>query len=232
MAKVMLVEDDNNICNILVKYFENAEITIVVMNTGEDALDFLMHNSIDLIILDIMLPGIDGIEVCRKIREKDTVPVIMLTAMGESYDRINGLNIGADDYVVKPFDPNELVARANAMFRRSLNYNKDANESTNLDIMKFDNLIINKRSFEIYLDGSIIPFPRREFQLLSFLAENKNRVFSRSQLIESLWGWDFEGEDRVIDLYIKRIRNRINSDISKKWQITTIRGIGYKFEVK
>lgn len=231
--KVLIVEDDRNICNIVGKYFENEQFEVCAMYNGEDALSFIEKNSVDLVILDLMLPGISGYQVCAKVREKNAVPVIMLTAKGEINDKIDGFETGADDYVVKPFDPKELIARARAILRRtSLMKNpSDANEEKTKNTLKFKSLVIDKDSFAVYLEDENVILPRREFQLLEFLAANANKVFSRSQLIDTIWGWDFEGDDRVIDLYIERLRKRLKTEKGINWSIKTVWGVGYKFEV-
>ena len=226
MPRVLIVDDDINICKIVEKYFLKEGFEILISQTGEDALNLIHNNSLELIIMDLMLPGMDGNEVCQIIREKHHIPIIMLTAKGEVYDRIKSLNIGADDYVIKPFDPNELVARAGAVLRRMKSRAWDKS-----NVIKFDFLIINKDSCEVFVGNQKAIFPRREYMLLEFLACNPNIVFSRSQLIEAIWGFDFDGEDRVIDLYIERIRKRIKIKRDTNWTIKTVWGMGYKFEV-
>jgi DNA-binding response OmpR family regulator len=231
MQKILLVEDDVNICNIIKKYFETHKFQVYVKFSGEDALSFISNNEVDMVILDIMLPGITGMEVCKKIRENYIIPIIMLTAKGEVIDKIEGLKIGADDYVVKPFDPNELIARAQAILRRTNFTHKQLSFNKDLNLLKFQDLIINKEANEVFLNDKKIIVPRREFQLLEFLTSNTNKTFNRNQLIEFIWGYDFDGEDRVIDLYIERLRKRLKIDKEVNWKIKTVWGIGYKFEV-
>lgn len=227
MSKVLIVDDDINICNITRKYLEKENFEVHVRFNGEDALEFLKNNSVDIAILDVMLPGIDGVKVCEEIRNNSSTPIIMLTAKGQVEDKITGLKTGADDYVVKPFDPNELVARVQTVLRRVPS--TDTQKKT--VAIKTDNLEFNSESFEILVDGKNISLPKRELQLLEFLLKHPNKVFSRDQLIESIWGWDFEGEDRAVDLYIQRLRKRIKTQGKSNWSIKTIWGIGYKFEV-
>lgn len=227
MKKVLIVDDDINICNITRRYLEKEGFEVYVKYNGEDALDFLKTNNVDIVILDIMLPGIDGIQVCEEVRRISTVPIIMLTAKGQVEDKIKGLKTGADDYVVKPFDPNELVARVQTVLRRVTS----TDQQEILSIIKYENLVVNLKSFEVLVEGRNVDVPRREFQLLEFLIKNPNKVFSRDKLIESIWGWDFEGEDRTIDLYIQRLRKRLKTQKKVNWSIKTVWGIGYKFEV-
>ncbi len=227
MERILIVDDDVNICNITRRYFEREAFKVDTRFDGEGALEFLESNNVDIVILDIMLPGIDGVKVCESIRKRSSIPIIMLTAKGQVEDRIKGLKTGADDYVVKPFDPNELVARVQAVLRRapSGDFNKVS------DVIKFDSLEVNVESLEVLVNGKGINLPKREYQLLEFLIKHPNRAFSRGQLIESIWGWDFEGEDRTIDLYIQRLRKRLKTYGKVNWSIRTIWGIGYKFEV-
>ncbi len=227
MERILIVDDDVNICNITRRYFERESFKVHTRFNGEGALEFLESNNVDIVILDIMLPGIDGVKVCENIRKRSSVPIIMLTAKGQVEDRIKGLKTGADDYVVKPFDPNELVARVQAVLRRTPS--GDLGKASS--VVKLDSLEINVESFEVSVDGREVNLPKREYQLLEFLIKHPNRAFSRSQLIESIWGWDFEGEDRTVDLYIQRLRKRLKTHGKVNWSIRTIWGIGYKFEV-
>ena len=231
MQSLLIVDDDRNICNIIGKYLEREAFKVYIRLSGEEALEFLKDNTVDLVILDVMLPGIDGVQVCEKIRQKEAVPIIMLTAKGQVEDRIKGLRIGADDYVVKPFDPNELVARVQAVLRRIPSENKNIHSTKLKGLIKFTDFIINLESCEVTIEGKNINLPKREFQLLEFLSQYPNKVFSRNQLIESIWGWDFEAEDRAVDLYIQRLRKRLRTRKKVDWSIKTIWGIGYKFEV-
>lgn len=227
MPKVLIVDDDINICNITRKYLEREDFEVHTRLSGEDALDFLKSNTVDIVILDVMLPGIDGVETCTEIRKVADIPVIMLTAKGQVEDRIKGLKTGADDYMVKPFDPNELMARVQSVLRRA---NSSSIKKLS-SVVKYEHLKINLESFEVQVDGKTVTIPRREYQLLEFIVKNPNKVFNRDQLIESIWGWDFEGEDRAVDLYIQRLRKRLKCKREVNWSIKTIWGVGYKFEV-
>ena len=226
MPKVLIVDDDINICNITRKYLEKERYEVSVRFNGEAALEFLKDNTIDIAILDVMLPGIDGVKVCEEIRANSSIPIIMLTAKGQVEDKITGLKTGADDYVVKPFDPNELVARVETVLRRASSLEKHEKPAA----PKYENFSINTESFEVTVDGRIVALPKREFQLLEFLIKHPNKVFSRDQLIELIWGWDFDGDDRAVDLYIQRLRKRLKTQGKVNWVIKTIWGIGYKFE--
>ncbi len=222
-----MIEDDQNISKIVELYLKKENYAVDVEEDGLDGYRRFFEESYDLIILDLMLPTLDGYEICRKIRKNSRVPIIMLTAKGEQEEKIRGLEIGADDYIPKPFDVRELVARIKANLRRR-NYDQ-REEKDQSHLLTYDTLILDTKGFEVSLDGRRKVIPRREVQLLKILMENPNRVFTRDELIENLWGWDFEGEDRVIDVYIKRLRKRLIPMEKSSWNIETVWGIGYKF---
>lgn len=221
--KILMVDDDKNICKVTNAYLKKDGYQVDFAHDGEEALYLFNKNQYDIIILDIMIPFLNGWEICKRIRETSNVPIVMLTAKGESHDKVEGLNEGADDYIVKPYDPNELLARIKALLRRSYN-NKTSN-----DALVFGNLSVNPKNHFVSFKDKEIKLPKKEFQLLLFFLKNPNRVFSRNDLIENIWGWDFEGEDRVVDLYVKRIRKKI-SDNGEPWSIETVWGIGYQFK--
>lgn len=221
----MMVDDDLNICKVTSIYLQKAGYEVVSAYDGEQALKLFDTTKLDAIILDLMLPKIDGMKVCQTIRQTSTVPIIMLTAKGQTTDKIEGLQLGADDYIVKPFDPNELIARLQAVLRRT---QSEKNSST--DLITIGELEINSMTHTVSLNGSEVKLPKKEFELLSFLAKNPNRVFSRDELIEMIWGWDFEGEDRVVDLYIKRLRSKLSKAENQSIMIKTVWGVGYQLE--
>ena len=229
--KILLVEDDENISNIIKLYLEKEDFIVTCCDDGIEACEIFLKNKYDLVLLDLMLPGLDGYQVCQKIKETSYTPIIMLTAKGSLEDKVKGLHIGADDYVTKPFEIHELLARINAMLRRrDLDYEEIKNKEVNR--LEYHNLIFDIEAFEIHLNEDVIKVPRREAQLLQYLMMYPNQVFTRDDLIEGIWGLDFEGEDRVIDVYIKRIRKRLKSKVKQNWSIKTVWGIGYKFEVE
>ncbi|ABR46773.1 two component transcriptional regulator, winged helix family [Alkaliphilus metalliredigens QYMF] len=229
--KILLVEDDENISKIIKLYLEKEGFVVSCCYDGIVACETFLKNKYDLVLLDLMLPGLDGYQVCQKIRETSYTPIIMLTAKGDLEEKVKGLHIGADDYVTKPFEIHELLARIHAMLRRIEQDHEEVNRKEG-NRLEYDNLIFDIDAFIIYLNEDIINVPRREAQLLKYLMMYPNQVFKREELIEGIWGWDFEGEDRVIDLYIKRLRKRLKSKTKQSWSIKTVWGIGYKFEVE
>lgn len=223
--KILLVDDDLNICKVTSIYLQKAGYEIELAYDGEQALRLFEQTKIDAIILDIMLPKLDGMKVCENIRSVSSVPIIMLTAKGQTTDKIEGLQLGADDYMVKPFDPNELIARLQAVLRRT----GDAPISSK-DLIVHGELEINTVNYTVSVNSHFIKLPRKEFELLLFLVKHPNRVFSREDLIEKIWGWDFEGEDRVVDLYIKRLREKLSKAKNQSIVIKTVWGVGYQLE--
>jgi DNA-binding response OmpR family regulator len=224
--KILLVDDDLNICKVTSLYLKRAGFDIVTAYDGEQAIGQFQAHKVDAIILDIMLPKLDGRKVCEKIRTVSSVPIIMLTARGQVVDRIEGLQLGADDYIVKPFDPNELIARLQAVLRRTVPEEKDISK----ELVILGSLEINLHSHIVSINGDEVKLPRREFELLVFLAKHPNRVFTRDELIERIWGFDFDGEDRVIDLYIKRLRKKLSIEDTPSFAIKTVWGVGYQLE--
>ena len=200
-----------------------------IANDGEQAIDRFKNARPDIILLDIMLPLKDGWQVCREIRSVSSIPIIMLTAKGETFDKVLGLELGADDYIVKPFEPKELLARIKAVLRRS--DIKSAAESAAENEICFDGLRINQSTYEVYLDDEKVEMPPKEFELLYFLAKNTNKVFTRDQLLDEIWGYEFFGDSRTVDVHIKRIREKIEGE-NRSWHLKTVWGVGYKFEAK
>lgn len=226
---VLIVDDEINICELIRLYVEKEGYNAVISTDGIDALNKFKQVRPDIVLLDIMLPGKDGWQVCREIRSASDVPIIMITAKGETFDKVLGLELGADDYVVKPFEPKELIARMKAVLRRTDNRQK-TNEAESGDIV-FDGLRIGRETYEVYLDDKKIEMPPKEFELLYFLAKNKNKVYTRDQLLDEIWGYEFFGDSRTVDVHIKRIREKLESS-NKKWQLKTVWGVGYKFEAE
>ncbi len=225
--KILIVDDEENICELVRLYIEKDGFDSVIAGNGNEAIAKFDSENPDLILLDIMLPGKDGWQVCREIRAKSNVPIIMLTAKGETFDKVLGLELGADDYVVKPFEPKELIARIRAVLRRSAAVDENPQ---NEDELTFDGLKINQSTYEVYIDDKKVEMPPKEFELLYFLAKNTNKVFTRDQLLDEIWGYEFFGDSRTVDVHIKRIREKLDGE-SRNWALKTVWGVGYKFEV-
>ena len=223
--KILVVDDDVNICELIRLYLEKDGYDVKTVTRGDKATEEFTTFAPNLVVLDIMLPGADGWQVCREIRQKSNIPIIMLTAKGETFDKVLGLELGADDYMVKPFDPKELTARIKAVLRRYAQ--KDAASEE----VVFPNLVINKTNYSVKLSGVELQLPPKELELLYFLATNPNRVFTREQLLEHVWDFDFFGDSRTVDVHIKRLREKIDKP-DQIWQLKTVWGVGYKFEVK
>ena len=224
--KIMVVDDDQNICELLRLYLEKEGYSVVIANDGKQALELFTRENPDLMLLDIMLPGLDGWQVCREIRKKSQCPIIMLTAKGEVFDKVLGLELGADDYVVKPFEAKEVVARIKAVLRR---IGKNGDEQ--IKEVAYDRLSINLTNYELKVNGKQIDTPPKEMELIYHLASNPNRVFTRDQLLDEVWGFDYYGDSRTVDVHVKRLREKLEG-VSDKWALKTVWGVGYKFEVK
>ena len=223
---VLIVDDEVNICELIRLYVEKEGYHAVIANDGQTAVDQFKALLPDIVLLDIMLPVRDGWQVCREIRAISNTPIIMLTAKGETFDKVLGLELGADDYMVKPFEPKELVARIKAVLRRTEN---QAVAEKQEEELQFDGLKINKGTYEVYLDGKKLEMPPKEFELLYFLAKNLNKVYTRDQLLDEIWGYEFFGDSRTVDVHVKRIREKIECE-GKNWSLKTVWGVGYKFE--
>lgn len=221
---LLVVDDDPNICELIRLYGEKEGYEVTSVLNGTAGLDSFYEKIPDIVVLDIMLPGMDGWEICKEIRKSYPVPIIMLTGKGEVYDKIKGLEIGADDYVVKPFDPNELFARVKAVLRR---YNILNNEE---GMLTLPSLTIDMKQYKMVCFGEEMTLPPKEIELLYFLASQPNRVFTRQELLDQIWGYDFEGDARTVDVHIKRIREKLGKEATQ-WELKTLRGIGYKFQV-
>lgn len=223
--KILIGDDNKQITSILSQYTEKEGYEVETAEDGQEVLDKFDDESINLILLDVMMPKIDGFEVCRLIREKSMVPIIMITARSEDFEKIMGLDIGADDYVIKPFSPSEVMARVRAILRRLAQDNP-----TSKNVLQIDNLVIDLTSYLVKIDGLEVKLTKKEIELLWTLASTRNKVFTRDNLLNSLWGYDYYGESRTVDTHIKRLRAKLEEFPHPKWDITTIWGVGYKFE--
>ena len=227
--KILIVDDDNNIAELISLYLTKECFETLIVNDGENALTAFFRFKPDLILLDLMLPGIDGYQVCREIRRENNTPIIMLSAKGEIFDKVLGLELGADDYMIKPFDSKELVARVKAVLRR---YQPSKQEAPASDIkcVEYPDLIINQTNYSVLYYEKPVDMPPKELELLYFLASSPNQVFTREQLLDHIWGYEYIGDTRTVDVHVKRLREKIKDH--KSWSLSTVWGIGYKFEVK
>ncbi|WMJ23731.1 response regulator transcription factor [Paludicola sp. MB14-C6] len=225
MHYILIADDNEQISSIISEYSKKEGYTPLIADNGQEALDKFNEFSPDIILLDVMMPIMDGFEVCREVRKKSNVPIIMITARGEDFEKIMGLDIGADDYIVKPFSPGEVMARVRAILRRASKDNDDA------QIYKYDNLTINLDTYTVTINKEVLSLTKKEIEILWTLAINKNKVFSRDNLLNSLWGYDYFGDARTVDSHIKRLRAKLDKYPHTNWDIKTIWGVGYKFEV-
>jgi len=225
-TKILIVDDDPNIRQLVNLYLEKEGFEVLMADRGDTALEQFRKGTPDLILLDLMLPGMDGWQVCRAIRQISNIPIIMLSAKDETFDKVLGLELGADDYVTKPFEGKELVARVKAVLRRA------GTGETEKDTLSFPGLTISQEKYEVHFQGKVVEMPPKELEVLYFLAAHQNRVFTREQLLEQVWGFDFFGDSRTVDVHIKRLREKLQGSEALGWQIRTVWGVGYKFEVK
>lgn len=224
--KILVVDDDQNIRELLRLYLIKEGYAVVLAGDGEQALELYNTEKPDMVLLDVMMPKLDGWETCRRLRKLGDTPVIMLTAKGETFDKVLGLELGADDYVVKPFDSKEVVARIKAVLRRC------AGASTETEgVVEFDNLRLDMNSYELRVKGKVVEAPPKELELLNCLASHPNRVYTRDQLLDEVWGFEYYGDSRTIDVHVKRLREKL-AGASDKWELKTVWGVGYKFEVR
>ncbi len=227
--KILIVDDDNNIAELISLYLTKECFETMIVNDGESVLPALDTFRPNLMLLDLMLPGMDGYQVCREVRAKSALPIIMLSAKGEIFDKVLGLELGADDYMEKPFDSKELVARVKAVLRR-YKAAPAASEKTDIKCVEYPDLVINQTNYSVIYMGHSVEMPPKELELLYFLASSPNHVFTREQLLDQIWGYEYAGDTRTVDVHIKRLREKIKDHAS--WKLATIWGIGYKFEVK
>ncbi|MBO5280851.1 MAG: response regulator transcription factor [Clostridia bacterium] len=225
-TKILLIDDDPNICDLIKIYLENEGYDVKVASDGVEGLTYFKMYEPDLVLLDIMLPKKDGWQVCREIREQSSKPIIMVTAKNEVFDKVLGLELGADDFVTKPFNIKELSARVKAVLRRC---NTRSTQSDD-DVVKFHNIEISLQKYELKLCGKSVDVPPKELELLYFLASNSNHVFTRDQLLDKVWGFDYLGDSRTVDVHVKRLREKLEG-VSNKWTLKTVWGVGYKFEI-
>lgn len=229
-TKILIVDDDNNIAELISLYLTKECYDTHIVNDGEEALAAFETYAPNMILLDLMLPGIDGYQVCREIRTKSNVPIIMLSAKGEIFDKVLGLELGADDYIMKPFDSKELVARVKAVLRRYQPIKSVSAPTPVAKCVEYPDLTINLSNYSVIYNGAQVDMPPKELELLYFLAASPNQVFTREQLLDHIWGYEYIGDTRTVDVHVKRLREKIKDH--KNWQIATVWGIGYKFEVK
>ena len=223
---IMIVDDDPNIAQLVRLYLEKDGYPTVVSSRGDEAMELFRQNPPGLMILDIMLPGMDGWQVCRAVRQISQIPIIMLTAKDETFDKVLGLELGADDYMTKPFEGKELLARVKAVLRRT------SSGASEKDTLSFPGLTVSLDKYEVYYQGNPVEMPPKELEVLYFLAAHQNRVFTREQLLEQVWGFDFFGDSRTVDVHIKRLREKLPGCENLGWSIRTVWSVGYKFEVK
>ena len=226
MYKVLIADDNKQIVSILSEYCKKNNFIVSTVFNGEDALKEVEENKFDIVLLDVMMPKKDGFDVCREVRKFSNVPIIMITARGEDYEKIMGLEIGADDYIVKPFSPGEIIARINAILRRITPKNDESAK-----IFIYDNLEIDLNNFTVKINDEIISLTKKEIEILWTLATNQNKVFTRENLLDLIWGFDYFGESRTVDTHIKRLRAKLDNYKHEKWNIKTIWGVGYKFDI-
>lgn len=227
--KILIVDDDSNIAELISLYLTKECFETMTTGDGESALLLADSFAPNLILLDLMLPGIDGYQVCRELRAKSSIPIIMLSAKGEIFDKVLGLELGADDYMIKPFDSKELVARVKAVLRRYQPVKKETTPA-NIKCVEYPDLIINQSNYSVLYYGRPIDMPPKELELLYFLASSPNQVFTREQLLDHIWGYEYIGDTRTVDVHVKRLREKIKDHIT--WSLSTVWGVGYKFEVK
>ena len=225
--KILVVDDDTNICELLRLYLEKEGYVVKIVNDGVSAINAFKQENPDLTLLDIMIPKLDGWQVCREIRKFSDKPIIMLTAKGETFNKVLGLELGADDYVTKPFDTKEVVARIKAVLRRTA----PASDTSDVKEVNYDKLSINLTNYEMKVNGVSVDTPPKELELIYHLASNPNRVFTRDQLLDEVWGFDYYGDSRTVDVHIKRLREKLEG-VSDKWELKTVWSVGYKFETK
>ncbi len=227
--RILLVDDDRNISHLIRLYMEKEGYEVFEAARGDDGLSAFKRQNPSLVLLDVMLPGVDGLEVLREIRKTSKVPVIMLTAKDETFDKVLGLELGADDYITKPFENKELVARVKAVLRRSM---MEADTQETDDLLTFPNLTVSLVRYEVTYKGKPVEMPPKELEVLYFLASHPNMVFTREQLLERVWGYDFYGDSRTVDVHIKRLREKLVGCENYGWEIHTVWRVGYKFEIK
>ena len=230
MRKILIIEDEVAIADLEKDYLELSGFEVTIENTGDRGLQRELAEDFNLVVLDLMLPGIDGYQVCREVRAKNNIPIIMLSAKGEIFDKVLGLELGADDYIMKPFDSKELVARVKAVLRRYQPIKVETSHVVEMKCVEYPDLVVNLSNYSVLYMGKPVDMPPKELELLYFLASSPNQVFTREQLLDHIWGYEYIGDTRTVDVHVKRLREKIKDHES--WQLSTVWGIGYKFEVK
>ncbi len=231
MQYILIADDNPDITDVLAAYARKEELEPIIASDGEEAFQMFRQYNPSVVLLDVMMPKEDGYEVCRKIRTKSDVPVILITARGEDFEKIMGLDIGADDYIVKPFSPSEVMARVRAVLRRMTKKDKDKDKESSANMLKVEDLEINLDEYTLHINGTKISLTKKEIETMWTLAGNPNKVFTRDNLLDSLWGFDYFGDSRTVDSHIKRLRAKLDNVNHPKWSIKTIWGVGYKFEL-
>ena len=226
--KILIVDDDLNIAELVSLYLQKELYDTATAEDGETALSLFKSYEPDLILLDLMLPDTDGYQICRQIRQASNTPIIILSAKGETFDKVLGLEMGADDYIMKPFEPKELVARVKAVLRRTRGMETAEEDSSEAKVVRYPDLVVNQTNYSVLYKGEVVEMPPKELELLYFLASHPNQVFTREKLLDNIWGYDYYGDTRTVDVHIKRIREKIKDH--DKWALSTVWGIGYKFE--
>lgn len=226
VGKILVVDDDPSICEVFRLYLEKDGYSVSIANDGETALKMFTEMPQDIMLIDIMLPKMDGNQLCREIRQISNVPIIMISAKEETFDKVLALELGADDYIIKPFDAKEVIARIKAVLRRTKSKNFEE-----IKVIEYDNLSINLTNYELKVQGKPIPTPPKELELIYHLASNPNRVFTRDQLLDEVWGFDYYGDSRTVDVHVKRLREKLEG-ASTEWELKTVWGVGYKFDLK
>ncbi len=226
IEKVLVVDDDQNICDLLRMYLERENYSVIISNDGKEAVNKFNALNPDIVLLDIMLPSMDGKQVCREIRKNSNVPIIMTAAKNDTFDKVLGLELGADDYISKPFDAKEVIARIKAIARRMGNAASEHEENKEV---RYDKLVVNMTRYELRVNDKVLDTPPKELELLFYLASNPNHVYTRDQLLDEVWGFEYYGDSRTIDVHIKRLREKL-ADVSPHWALKTVWGVGYKFE--
>lgn len=226
VGKILVVDDDPSICEVLRLYLEKDGYSVSIANDGETALKMFTEMPQDIMLIDIMLPKMDGNQLCREIRQISNVPIITISAKEETFDKVLALELGADDYIIKPFDAKEVIARIKAVLRRTKSKNFEE-----IKVIEYDNLSINLTNYELKVQGKPIPTPPKELELIYHLASNPNRVFTRDQLLDEVWGFDYYGDSRTVDVHVKRLREKLEG-ASTEWELKTVWGVGYKFDLK
>ena len=224
--KILVVDDDQNICDLLRLYLEDAGYSVIISNDGKEAVNKFKALKPDIVLLDYMLPSLDGRGVCKEIRKDSDVPIIMISAKSETTDKVVGLELGADDYIAKPFDAREVIARIRAVSRRM---GVSTTEQEVNQEVRYDKLVVNKTRYELRVNGKVLDTPPKELELLYYLASNPNHVYTRDQLLDEVWGFEYYGDSRTIDVHVKRLREKL-ADVSPHWALKTVWGVGYKFE--